>query len=102
MLTNDQLIEKCKLSADALTEQVRADLAAVQARGFDHGRAGTYPTKDMTSNDGNTDWFWDVGVEIEHLEDSLGMREGVLLRIYKAAFREGATTAKSAKRGKKS
>lgn len=102
MLTNDQIIEKCKLSADALTEQVRADVTAVQTRGFDHGRAGTYPVRDLTSDDGDTDWFWDVGAEIEHLEDSLGLREGVLLRIYKAAFREGTAAAKSAKRGKKS
>lgn len=102
MLNNDQIIEKCKVNAELLTDAVRADLAAVQANGFEHGRAGTYPAKDLTSDDGDTDWFWDVGAEIEHLEDSLGVREGVLLRIYKAAFREGALAAKNAKRGKKS
>jgi len=89
MLNAEQIIEQCKISIDLLTDKVREDLVAVQAAGYEHGKAGTYALKDMSAEDGDTDWFWDVGVGIELLEDLLQMREGRLLRIYKTAYREG-------------
>lgn len=106
MMTTDQIAKKCKVSGDNAVEQVLADLAAVQASGFEHGTARTYTTHDMDSESGDTDWYWAIGAEIERLEDMLDLREGTLLRIYRAAFREGAAAgklaAKTAKQGKAS
>lgn len=85
MLTTEQIVSKCHVS-DAPAETV-ADMLAIQEKGHAHGKAATYTRDDFTTE--NLDWYWDVGVDIERIEESRGMREGTLLRIYRAAFREG-------------
>ncbi len=98
MLNAEQIVSKCRVTD--CRPGAAAEMMSVQRRGHQHGKRGAYTPADFST--ANLDWYWGVGIDIELLEESLLMREGTLLRIYRDAFRAGArervATTKSRKR----
>jgi hypothetical protein len=99
MFTAEQLAKKFK-SYDADEADV-TDLLAIQTKGQEHGLAGLYPEAEWSTE--SADWYTDVGIEIEQIEDALPLPEGAALRIYAHAHLIGSRARreqeKSAKRG---
>ncbi len=92
MLNAEQIVKRFHLAEDCEEEPTTCsdtrELLRIQALGFEHGKTGTVPE----------DFEFEVELPVEQAEGAMLAPEGSVMRLYRAAVREGAAAAKAAVR----